>query len=89
MRTLYTAALSALLCSLVWIGGTTKLLDEYIKVIDQKDSRIAQLERKTGQDRNTIIRYDIGLRQFLFACTTKQEILIERKQYVCYQIEKA
>lgn len=89
MRTLYTAALSALLCSLVWIGGTTKLLDEYIKVIDQKDSRIAQLERKTGQDRNTIIRYDIGLRQFLFACTTKQEILIERKRYVCYQIEKA
>lgn len=89
MRTLYTAALSALLCSLVWIGGTAKLLDEYIKVIDQKDSRIAQLERKTGQDRNTIIRYDIGLRQFLFACTTKQEILIERKRYVCYQIEKA
>jgi hypothetical protein len=89
MRTLYTAALSALLCSLVWIGGTTKLLDEYIKVIDQKDSRIAQLERKTGQDRNTIIRYDIGLRQFLFACTTKQEILIERKRYVCYPIEKA
>tara|TARA_B100000497_G_C7333160_1_gene220210 strand:+ start:58 stop:327 length:270 start_codon:yes stop_codon:yes gene_type:complete len=89
MRTLYTAALSALLCSLVWIGGTTKLLDEYIKVIDQKDSRIAQLERKTGQDRNTIIKYDIGLRQFLFKCTTKQEILIERKRYVCYPIEKA
>ena len=89
MHTLYTAALSALLCSLVWIGGTTKLLDEYIKVIDQKDSRIAQLERKTGQDRNTIIKYDIGLRQFLFACTTKQEILIERKRYVCYPIEKA
>jgi hypothetical protein len=89
MRTLYTAALSALLCSLVWIGGTTKLLDEYIKVIDQKNNRITQLERKVGQDRNTIIRYDIGLRQFLFACTTKQEILIERKRYVCYPIEKA
>jgi len=89
MRTLYTAALSALLCSLVWIGGTTKLLDEYIKVIDQKNNRITQLERKIGQDRNTIIRYDIGLRQFLFACTTKQEILIERKRYVCYPIEKA
>jgi hypothetical protein len=89
MRTLYTAALSALLCSLVWIGGTTKLLDEYIKVVDQKNNRITQLERKVGQDRNTIIRYDIGLRQFLFACTTKQEILIERKRYVCYPIEKA
>lgn len=89
MRTLYTAAISALLCSLVWIGGTAKLNDEYIKVIDQKDSRIAQLERKTGQDRNTIIRYDIGLRQFLFKCTTQQEILIERKRYICYQIEKA
>jgi hypothetical protein len=89
MRTLYTAALSALLCSLVWIGGTTKLLDEYIKVIDQKNNQISQLERKIGQDRNTIIRYDIGLRQFLFACTTKQEILIERKRYVCYPIEKA
>lgn len=89
MRTLYTAAISALLCSLVWIGGTAKLNDEYIKVIDQKDSRIAQLERKTGQDRNTIIRYDIGLRQFLFKCTTEQEILIERKRYICYQIEKA
>lgn len=89
MRTLYTAAISALLCSLVWIGGTTKLNDEYIKVIDQKNSRIAQLERKTGQDRNTIIRYDIGLRQFLFKCTTQQEILIERKRYICYQIEKA
>lgn len=89
MRTLYTAAISALLCSLVWIGGTAKLNDEYIKVIDQKDSRIAQLERKAGQDRNTIIRYDIGLRQFLFKCTTEQEILIERKRYICYQIEKA
>ena len=89
MRTVYTAAISALLCSLVWIGGTAKLNDEYIKVIDQKDSRIAQLERKTGQDRNTIIRYDIGLRQFLFKCTTEQEILIERKRYICYQIEKA
>ena len=89
MRTLYTAAISALLCSLVWIGGTAKLNDEYIKVIDQKDSQIAQLERKTGQDRNTIIRYDIGLRQFLFKCTTQQEILIERKRYICYQIEKA
>ena len=33
MRTLYTAAISALLCSLVWIGGTAKLNDEYIKVI--------------------------------------------------------
>lgn len=89
MRTLYTAAISALLCSLVWIGGTAKLNDEYIKVIDQKDSQIAQLERKAGQDRNTIIRYDIGLRQFLFKCTTEQEILIERKRYICYQIEKA
>ena len=89
MRTLYTAALSALLCSLVWMGGTTKLLDEYIKGIDQKNNQVAQLERKIGQDRNTIIRYDIGLRQFLFACTTKQEILIERKRYVCYPIEKA
>jgi hypothetical protein len=89
MRTLYTAGVTALLCSLVWIAGTAKLHDEYIKVIDQKDSRIAQLERKTGQDRNTIISYDIGLRQFLFKCTTKQEILIERKRYVCYHIEKA
>ena len=89
MRTLYTAAISALLCSLVWIGGTAKLNDEYIKVIDQKNSQITQLEKKAGQDRNTIIRYDIGLRQFLFKCTTQQEILIERKRYICYQIEKA
>ena len=89
MRTLYTAALSALLCSLVWIGGTAKIHDEYIKELDRKNNQIARLERKVGQDRNTIIRYDIGLRQFLFACTTKQEILIERKRYVCYPIEKA
>ena len=89
MRTLYTAGVTALLCSLVWIASTAKLHDEYIKVMDQKNNQIAQLERKIGQDRNTIIRYDIGLRQFLFACTTKQEILIERKRYVCYQIEKA
>lgn len=89
MRTLYTAGVTALLCSLVWIVSTAKLHDEYIKVMDQKNNRIAQLEQKVGQDRNTIIRYDIGLRQFLFACTTKQEILIERKRYVCYPIEKA
>ena len=89
MRTLYTAGVTALLCSLVWVVGTAELHDEYIKVIDRKNSQIAQLERKIGQDRNTIIRYDIGLRQFLFACTTKQEILIERKRYVCYPIEKA
>lgn len=89
MRTLYTAGVTALLCSLVWIVSTAKLHDEYIKVMDQKNNRIAQLEQKVGQDRNTIIRYDIGLRQLLFACTTKQEILIERKRYVCYPIEKA
>lgn len=89
MRTLYTIGVTALLCSLLWLVGTAKLHDEYIKVIDQKDRHIAQLERKTGQDRNTIISYDIGLRQFLFKCTTKQEILIERKRYVCYHIEKA
>ena len=89
MRTLYTAAVTALLCSLVWIVSTAKLHDEYIKVMDQKNNRIAQLEQKVGQDRNTIIRYDIGLRQLLFKCTTKQEILIERKRYVCYPIEKA
>lgn len=89
MRTLYTAGVTALLCSLVWVVGTAELHDEYIKVIDRKNSQIAQLERKVGQDRNTIIKYDIGLRQFLFACTTKQEILIERKRYVCYPIEKA
>lgn len=89
MRTLYTAALSALLCSLVWVVGTTKLNDEYIKVIDQKNEQISQLERKVGQDRNTIIKYDIGIRQFLFKCVTKQEILIDKKRYVCYQIEKA
>ena len=39
MRTLYTAGVTALLCSLVWIT-LDKLHDEYIKVIDQKDSRI-------------------------------------------------
>jgi len=89
MRTLYTIGVTALLCSLLWLAGTAKLHDEYIKVIDQKDRHIAHLERKTGQDRNTIISYDIGLRQFLFKCTTKQEILIERKRYVCYHIEKA
>ena len=89
MRTLYTIGVTALLCSLLWLAGTAKLHDEYIKVIDQKDRQIARLERKTGQDRNTIISYDIGLRQFLFKCTTKQEILIERKRYVCYHIEKA
>jgi len=89
MRTLYTAGVTALLCSLVWIVSTAKLHDEYIKVIDQKVDRIDELERKVQQDQYTIIKYDIGIRQFLFKCTTKQEILIDKKRYVCYQIEKA
>lgn len=89
MRTLYTAGVTALLCSLVWIVSTAKLHDEYIKVIDLKVSQIDELERKVQQDQYTIIKYDIGIRQFLFKCTTKQEILIDKKRYVCYQIEKA
>jgi hypothetical protein len=89
MRTLYTAGVTALLCSLVWIGGTAKLLDEYIKVTDQKDKQIQMLRNQASQDRFTIMRYDNGLRSLLIACTQKQEILIDRKVYICYQIEKA
>jgi len=89
MRTLYTAGVTALLCSLVWIGGTAKLLDEYIKVTDHKDKQIERLQNQASRDRFTIMRYDNGFRQLLFACTQKQEIIIDRKVYICYPIEKA
>ena len=89
MNTLYTAALSALLCSLVWIGGTAKIINEYIKVIEYKDGQINELQDKTRRDSFTIMRYDNGLREFLIACTQKQELVIDKKTYICFPIEKA
>lgn len=89
MNTLYTAALSALLCSLVWIGGTAQIIDEYIKVIGYKDAQINELQDQKRRDSFTIMRYDNGLKQFLIACTQKQELVIDKKTYICYKIEKA
>ena len=36
MKTFHIAVRTALLCSLLWIGGTALLINEYIKVVQTK-----------------------------------------------------
>ena len=89
MTKFHTVAITALLCSLLWIGGTAKIIDEYIKVVQTKEFQIDVLKSELRSKQNVIIMYDTAIKELVYKCTVKSEIRIGKQAYVCHKIEKA
>lgn len=89
MTKFHTVAITALLCSLLWIGGTAKIIDEYIKVVQIKEFQIDALKSELKGKQNVIIMYDTAIKELVYKCTVKSEIRIGSRAYVCHKIEKA
>jgi hypothetical protein len=89
MTKFHTVAITALLCSLLWIGGTAKIIDEYIKVVQIKEFQIDALESELKSNANIILMYDRATKELIYKCASKIEIRIGRTTYICNKIEKA
>lgn len=89
MTKFHTVAITALLCSLLWIGGTAKIIDEYIKVVQTKEFQIDALKSELRSKQNVIIMYDTAIKELVYKCAVKSEIRIGNQVYVCHKIEKA
>lgn len=88
MKMYQTVAITALLCSLLWIGGTAVLIDEYIKVVQTKEFQlqIKHSELKESQQLNMV--YDTILKDFMWRCVNKEEIRISNRKFMCHKIDK-
>ena len=88
MKTYQTVAITALLCSLLWIVGTAVLIDEYIKVVQTKEFQlqIKHTELKESQQLNMV--YDTILKDFMWRCVNKEEIRIYNRIFMCHKIDK-
>lgn len=88
MKTFNTVAITALLCSLLWIGCTALIIDEYIKVVQVKEFQMHMKvsELKDSQQLNMV--YDTVLKEFIWRCINKQEIQISNKNFMCHKIDK-
>lgn len=89
MTKFHTVAITALLCSLLWIGGTAKIIDEYIKVVQTKEFQIDVLKSELRSKQNVIIMYDTATKELIYKCATRLHIRINKQTYICYKIEKA
>ena len=89
MKTFHTVVRTALLCSLLWIGCTALLIDEYIKVVQIKEFQIDALESELKSNTNIILMYDRATKELTYKCANKIEIRIGRITYICNKIEKA
>jgi len=89
MTKFHTVAITALLCSLLWIGGTAKIVDEYIKVVQVKEYQISALKSELRTSQNVIIMYDTATKELIYKCATKLQIRIGKQTFICYKIEKA
>ena len=88
MKMYNTVAITALLCSLLWIGCTALLIDEYIKVVQAKEFQIKMKDWDIINNKNLIKTYDDALKYLIFTCETREEIRIGNKVYVCFEINK-
>lgn len=88
MKTFNTVAITALLCSLLWIGGTAIIIDEYIKVVQVKEFQLQMKhsELKDSQQLNMI--YESILKDFARRCMNNDEIRISNRIYMCHKIDK-
>lgn len=88
MKMYNTVVITALLCSLLWIGCTALLIDEYIKVVQAKEFQIKMKDWDIINNKNLIKTYDDALKYLIFTCETREEIRIRNKVYVCFEINK-
>jgi len=88
MSTFHSVAITALLCSLLWIGGTATIIDEYIKVVQIKEFQLSQKEKELKRSRSQIKIYEQALKDLAWRCQFKYDIIIMNKTYVCYKIDK-
>ena len=88
MKTYNTVAITALLCSLLWIGCTALLINEYIKVVQTKDFNIMMLKSELNSSKQLNILYDDTLKMFIWKCTDKYEIRIAKKSFMCHKVDK-
>lgn len=88
MTKFHTVAITALLCSLLWIGCTALIIDEYIKVVQAKESQMQMKDWDIGNKNNLIKRYDMALKDILVRCQSRDEIRIGKNIYVCFKIDK-
>tara|TARA_Y100000385_G_scaffold12550_1_gene12843 strand:+ start:140 stop:409 length:270 start_codon:yes stop_codon:yes gene_type:complete len=88
MTKFHTVAITALLCSLLWIGGTALLINEYIKVVQIKEFQLSQKENELKRSKRQINNYEQALKDLAWRCQFKYDIIIMNKTYVCYKIDK-
>ena len=88
MKTFHTVVRTALLCSLLWIGCTALLINEYIKVVQTKDFNIMMLKSELNSSKQLNILYDDTLKMFIWKCVDKYEIRISNKSFMCHKVDK-
>ena len=76
MKTFYTIVITSLLCSLLWIGGTVMIIDEYIKVVQIKDFRNKAVEGNLSISKNLNKLYEQVLLDIVWKCQNREEISI-------------
>jgi len=88
MTKFHTVAITALLCSLLWIGGTALLINEYIKIVQIKEFQLSQKEKELKRSKNQLNNYEQALKDLAWRCQFRYDIIIMNKTYVCYKIDK-
>ena len=88
MKTFHTVVRTALLCSLLWIGGTALLINEYIKVVQTKDFQIMMLKSDVSKNKQLTMVYDTTLKDFLWRIQNREEIRLDKKTFMCSKIDK-
>jgi len=88
MSTFHSVAITALLCSLLWIGGTATIIDEYIKIVQIKEFQLSQKEKELKRSQSQINNYEQALKDLAWRCLNRYDIIIMNKTYVCYKIDK-
>ena len=88
MKTIDTVLLTTLICSLVWLGGTSFLMEEYIKEVSKEELEMLYLESElTNSKQLTTMHADI-LKDIVLKCKNKEKILISKQPFMCYKIHK-
>lgn len=88
MKTIDTVLLTTLICSLVWLGGTSHLINGYIKVASQEEYNMLYLESELGNSKQLTKQYETLLKLFIWKCQNKDTILLAKKSFKCYKILK-
>tara|TARA_B110000977_G_C10843787_1_gene403083 strand:- start:65 stop:334 length:270 start_codon:yes stop_codon:yes gene_type:complete len=88
MKTFYTIVITSLLCSLLWIGGTVMIIDEYIKVVQLKDFHANVAEGNLSSSKKLNKLYERVIIDIVWKCQNRFEISVAGKNYICWKIDK-